>query len=345
MVNRTNTHHRIVAGVMLTVISFSTTIAMAASDKVFFDLPRTTPCRDVTTAEFYLSNPSERLVEAHFQISSLIRSGGEDDLVQFFYRFDCLTPGAEVVGYLPQTTLTSDVAGTVGVQKINEDSKTLGLAVTGAFDHVVSGTGTGNLNSKNTTNIKYDLLPPLEMVAASGTLNRGTGVYFKLKPNSQSSLEGGKEFVVVLRVPHEWRGDMIQVQCQASGYRNTSTPPFEERGSIGGQRFLVALYMEGDEQAKQIAQRVATSEQQLRNLAIANRRAIEKQAYPTAAYRFGKLISAVEPKIPADWLNRVVFAPASADLEEYLDRLPDEVLAAAEQFVSAKRELALLTGR
>jgi hypothetical protein len=330
---------------MLAVVSFTAPLKLLAADKVFFDLPRTTPCRDVTTAEFFLSNPNERLVEARFQISSLIRSGGEDDLVQFFYRFDCRTPGAEVVGYLPQTTLTSDVAGNVGVQRINEDSKTLGLAVTGAFDHIVSGTGTGNLNSKNTTNIQYDLLPPLEMVAASGTLNRGTGVYFKLKPNSQSSLEGGKEFIVVLRVPHDWRGDMMEVRCQASGYRNTSAPPFEERGSIGGQRFLVALYMEGDEQAKQISQHFATCEQQLRNLAVANRRAIQKQAYPSTAHRFGRIIAVVEPKIPADWLDRVIFAPASADLEEYLDRLPDEVLAAAEQFVTAKRELATLTGQ
>jgi GGDEF domain-containing protein len=138
---------------------------------------------------------------------------------------------------------------------------------------------------------------------------------------------------------------MIYVQCQASGYRNTNTPPFEERGSIGGQRFLVGLYLEGDEQAKQIAQRLAASEQNLRNVALANRRAIQRQAYPSTAYRVGRLISVVEPKIPADWLSRVVFAPASTDLEEYLHRLPDEVLGAAEQFVSAKRELAMLTGQ
>jgi len=332
---------RLAAVVYFSILAAS--LQVTAADRVFFDLPRTTPCRDVTTPEFYLTNPSERLVEARFQISSLIRSGGEDDLVQFFYRFDCRSPGAEVVDYLPQTTLASDVAGTVGVQKTKETAKTLGLSVTGAFDHVISGTGTGNISAKNATNLQYDLLPPMEMVAASGTLNRGTGVYFKLKPNSRTSLEGGKEFAIVFRVPHYWRGDMIQVQCQATGYRNTASPPFEERGTIGGQRFIVALYMEGDEQAKHIAQKFAASEQQLRNVALANRRAIERQAYPTAASRFGKFISAVEPRIPADWIDQVITAPASADLEQYLHRLPDDVLAAAEEFMDAKRQMATLT--
>ena len=329
----------------LTVIAVlvTATAPLQAAEKVFFDLPRTAACRDVTNEEFLASNPYERLVEARFQISSLVRHGGEEDLIQFFYRFDCRSPGAEIVEYLPQTTLASDISGTIGVQKITENARTLGLEVSGAFEHVVSGAGSGSVSSKNTTNVKYDMLPPLETVAASGTLNRRTAVYFKLKPTSQVSLEGGKEFVIILRVPRYWRGDLVQVYCQATGYRSTSAPPFEERGTVGGQRFLVALYLEGDEHAKNIAQQCATSEQRLRNLAIANRRAIEKQAFPTAAHRFGKILPVVEPKIPADWLERLVFGPPLKELEPYSERLPVEVLSAAHEFMDAKRALASLT--
>jgi hypothetical protein len=168
-------------------------------------------------------------------------------------------------------------------------------------------------------------------------------VYFKLKPTSQTTLEGGKEFVLVLRVPQSWRGDILQASCQATGYRNTSAPPFEERGTIGGQRFLVALYQEGDEYAKRSAQQFAIAEQHLRNVARVNHRAIERQAYPTAAHRFGRILPVVEPKIPDNWLERVVFAAATRELDDYAQRLPEDVLSAAQEYVAAKRALHELT--
>jgi hypothetical protein len=315
---------------------------LVAAESVTFDAPRTVACRDVTTDEFLASNPQERLLEARFPVSSLIRAA-ENDLVQFFYRFD-YPANVEVEDYLPKTTLTSEIVGNVGVERKTEDLRSLGLAVSGGFEHV-TGSGTGSVNTKDSTSVRYDLLPPLEMVSASGTLNRRGGVYFKLKPSPRSSLEGGKEFVVVLRVPGDWRGGYARVHCQALGFRRSTAPPFEERAILGDDTFLLGMFRDGDEIARRAATHFADSETRLRNASLAYSNQIHKQSYPSLAHRVGALVTVVSPRIPPDWLQDVIELEPDASFRDYMDRLPDPVRTAAENFQSAKQELASLSGR
>ncbi|HPM83158.1 MAG TPA: hypothetical protein PLF81_20795, partial [Candidatus Anammoximicrobium sp.] len=91
--------------------------------EVSFDVMPTVGCRDVTTAEFAEANPDERLIEAHVEVSSLIRQGNEGDLLQYFYRFDSPRRTMRIVDYTPKTTLASDVAGNVTIEKKKETTK------------------------------------------------------------------------------------------------------------------------------------------------------------------------------------------------------------------------------
>ncbi len=313
---------------------------LPANELVYFDVPSTIGCRDVTTAEFLATNPYERLVEARFQVSTLLRTA-EDDLVQFLYRIDYPTFGVEIVDYFPKTTMDPTVAGNVGIERKTEDAKNVGITLTGTLDHLV-GTGSAGASTKVLDSIKYDLLPPMDMVAAAGTLNRRASVYFKLKPTPRASLEGGKELVVVFRVPQGWRGQYVYVRCQAQGNRRTTTPPFEERAVLGDRVFLVALYGDGDLEAKSLAVQFAQSELKLRNAALAQRRRIERQSYPTVAHKFGALLTVVDPKIPENWLDEILQAPAAASPAPYLDRLPSPVKTATDEYLLAKRNLASL---
>ncbi len=143
----------------------------AESPEVSFDVTPSVGCRDVTAAEFAKANPDEKLVEAHFEVSSLIRQGHEGDLLQYFYRVDSPRPSMKIVAYTPKTTLASDLAGNVTVEKKQETTKGIGLTAAAPLEWPIKLGGSGDLAAKNTDSLRYELLPPMTAVAASGTLD------------------------------------------------------------------------------------------------------------------------------------------------------------------------------
>jgi hypothetical protein len=323
----------------VTVAHVPASSALAALPQVRFDVSCTVACYDVTPPEFAVMNPHERLVEARFQVSSLVHEGSEDDLIQYFYSIECPERCAQIVDYQPQTTLATDYASNIGVEKKHENSKTLGAGLTGAFDSFVKASGSAEMGVKDCSTMKYELLPTLELLAASGTIHRGYGVYFKLKPSPRTVLEGAKEFVLVLRVPRDWRGDYVYLRCEASGYRRGVVRPLDEQTRCGYRAFALALYAAGDEAAKHVAAGFVRAETELRRAAASNHSNIRKRSFPTVIHQFGALISVVDPKIPDSWLDRLLHSPAGTPIGGFENRLPPEVRAAAKQYVYSKLAL------
>ena len=332
----------------LLVLSFclvtATQLLFAATPVVHFDATYTIACNDVTPEDFAQSNPDERLIEARFQVSSLIRLGDENDLIQYFYRIENHCGSASVVDYVPKTTLSTPLAGNVGVEKKDELDLTFGATVATPFKEVPNVSGSAGASKKKSLALRYDLLPPMELLAASGTIARGHGVYFKLKPSNQTTLEGGKEFVVVFRVPCCWRAGLVHVQCRALGVDRGVMRTLDERKPSGLENFIVALHLNGDEEAKAIAENYVQAEVQLRHVVARNRDEINKRSYPTLGDKFGSFFSAVEPKIPSDWFARLVYSPPENALGEHSGHLPNAVLAAAKSYLDAKQSLLLLNG-
>lgn len=226
--------------------------------EVDFDTAEVVAVRDVTSPEFAAANPGEKLIEARFTISSLVRHGSDADLAHFLYQIGMADDGQRVVDYLPKTELASPVAGPVSVEQKSQDTFTIGGEATGKFESLA----TAKLNASKTTGeqlqVKYDLLPPKELIAASGTIRRQHGVYFKLKPSRQTSLEGAKQFVCLLAVPKDWRQGKVRVHCEALANvpATFSSPATTTRGGSG--EFLVGLHLVADAAAK------ATIERELR---------------------------------------------------------------------------------
>src|SRR5436189_2977143 len=79
---------------------------LAGSPRVEFDVATSVACRDVTTLEFAAAFPGERLMQATFSISSLVRRGREGDLVEFFYRIESPNGTLRIVDHLPRQELT-----------------------------------------------------------------------------------------------------------------------------------------------------------------------------------------------------------------------------------------------
>ncbi len=330
-------------GWMLSAVALTAILPAAApgaAPRVKFDTDSVVSCADTTPLEFAAANPGEKLVEARFLISSLIAPGDDDSQLQHLYTIESRQRTMQVENYLPKTTLAADVVGHVLVEKKDEKCKTLGLSLSGAYENIANGTAKAGLDSKSGLITKYEKLPALELLAASGPIRRGSGVYFKLKPSSQTSLEGAQEFVAVFRVPATWRGDVVHVHCEAWSVAKGLTSSFSEPARVGGGDYLVALYLEGDVQAKAAAQQFARSDLLLRSAAARHSEDIHRRSLPSVAHQFGVLISLTEPKIPSDWLARVLYGPPAANQEPILKQLPAEVRTAADAYLAAKWRLS-----
>lgn len=323
--------------VALMFLALVSTAAVAGSPSVEFDTDPTVAVCDVTTPEFAAYNPGEKLVEVHIQVSSLIRHGNDEDLIQFLYYFESPELTARVVDYQPQTTLATDVVGSLGIEESDEHSRQLGLNAATNQPGIASGNVSGSAGSRNSQRVQYALLPPLELLAASGTINRGSGVYFKLKPSRRTSLEGASDFVLVLRVPREWQADVLRVRCEAVGHERGAPWEGARERMFGANEFTVALFTEGDEVGRAAAEHFVWSERVLRDTARAHDGEIVDRAYSWFGHRWATELELSEPRIPRYWLEELLHLPADANHDRYAHRLPEAVNAAVAQYADAKR--------
>ncbi len=317
--------------------------AVFAAPWVQFDIAPTLACRQVVGEGEAVSEPGEALWEARFRVSSLFRHGAEDKMLQFLLRIESPDRALRVVDYEPKTTLASTLAGNVGVQRHKERSKSLGLVASGAFEPAVKLSGNGSTGSRDVTDVRYELLAPRQLVASSGTVGRGAGVYFKLKPTRQSTLEGGKEYVVVFRAPADWRAGTVRVHCESLAVERGLTPLLNEHVTCR-QAFSVTLFAGGDAEAKMAAEAFDAAEIRLRETAVKQHGAIRRRAYPSPLHKFGAMLDLVDAKIPPNWLERLLIEPRKVTSVELL-RLPEAVRIAANEYVAQANNVSRLGGR
>ena len=316
-------------------------VALSNPQDVQFDIRSLVGCKDVTSDEFSRLNPDEKLIEARFQISSLVRHGKASNVVELMYRIENPSQRMEVIDYLPRTTLSSEVIGNVGVEKKQEDVRSIGISILGKYNYLINADASGTASSQASSSLRYETLPAMEVVAASGTTSRGTGAYFKLRPSRQTSLEGAKDFGLVLRVSQSWRLGIVIVYCRALTMADHLALPPSWFGRISGMAmFPVVLYRDGDIDAKQLALQVVRAESVLRHVAAADQSALEKHSFPTVAHRVGKSLSIVDAKIPAKWLEQLLQWPSEVAEPPVVQNLPPRIQRAARDYLAAKRALA-----
>jgi hypothetical protein len=242
---------------VLSLISTSAPLtALAEAPQVQFDVRYAVACRDVTPRPAPASLAGQKLIEAKLEISTLLAAGQEKDLTHYFIRIEHPRRSLAIVDYLPKTKHEA-VAKSVTVENGSENVAALGINLSGKYELLTLPGPSAGLGSKKSSSVKQELLPPVETVAASGTLARGTALFYKIKSTAQNRLEGTREYAIVLSVPDSWRADYLHVHCEAFGIRRSMVTAFDEPARFGQRRFIVALYQDGDAEARQIAESFA----------------------------------------------------------------------------------------
>jgi hypothetical protein len=204
-------------------------VARAETPVVVFDLPLTVECRDVTPQR-YEAAYQRKIFEAVVRISPQLQEGEEKDLKKLHYEIST-EQQMPVVSYAPSSQVTSDVAGgSIAIQTDDHHGQLL------VHYLITPAAGDGTLKADlNSSHAQYMLLAPKQILVASGTIERGCGVYYELKPSTQDTLQKQREFACLFEVPAAWRADYITVS--------------------------VGLYRQDDGEAKEVANQLARRQQ------------------------------------------------------------------------------------
>lgn len=288
--------------------------------------------------------PGQRLLSVSLRLSSLVQSPQPPTIDQLMIHVYCVDPAVTIADYTPRTELSSEVAGTVDVHQTEESSKHLGFSIDAAQGHALRGNLGGDAGSKDTQTLKYQKLAPLQVALASGTTHRGRGAYFKFRATTQQVIEGDKRITLTLCVPDGWRGGQLDVHISADKLHR-SLPGLEpESRTVGGARFVVTTFTDGDEAMLRAVQGLTGAERKLRELADQYAQAILRRSTPNLWQQVAVAFDLGEPPVAADWLHRVLLGQVDTDLHLQLRRLPVDVRVAILDYQEARQRF-LQTGQ
>ena len=320
-------------GVFLGTAAFAwLAAAHAGPPKVGFDVSYSVECRDVTPQDFAEANPNSKIIEARFQVSALVRRGKEQDIKELMYVVLSPEKRLRVVDFEPKTQMESEFTDPVQVVETGEDASSVDGSLSVQLSPLagvhVSPSAGASKKSKNNRQEKYSKLAPRQLLVASGTIHRGHGVFFKLRPFSQVSLQGRKEFVCRFVVPKDWRADYVYIDCAAEP-RGRS--PWTTSEDVGARRALVGLYAQGDGEAREAAERLAYAYEAYNRLGGSRAGAGAEPA---------KEVGSLFRRLPALSLFESVITDLEGDDKKTSEKKDD----AWESFSAAREELARLAG-
>ena len=215
------------AGVLSVGVTLVGSAAALAGPGVEFDVARAVECRDITPEERLTLYPMQRLVEVSLPISVRFQDASADDVDEVDIEVSGAMAGLRVQSFAPQTQLASEITHEIETTTTSKKSHSLdgtlggSIPIPGAADAVarITPSITAGIAGCDTATEKINRLPVKHVYVVSGTYAEGSGVFFKLKRTSQTSLEGVHELAVTFVTPRRWPTIELQVSCSAHGER------------------------------------------------------------------------------------------------------------------------------
>jgi len=325
---------------------------------ISFDLPPTTVAVPVTGTGDLLTSDVAEPIEISLRLSSLVSGATFPEIDRWMIRCVPRSSSWRVVNYSPRTETQSDYTGPIQVKKSDEDSQSFGMAIDAAQGHLARGHFGVDQGSKQTESLQYERHAPLHAVTAAGTIERGRGVYYKLRWTSTQVLEGEKEFKITFDVPAGFRAGLVDISVVAigrPGKKNAVTDAFaqipvlgDEAGAmrpLGAARFVVAVHAEGDPVARQAAQAFSDSEATLRREAGRVRATSPARSLSTLIRHVVAKLDVDSVDVHGDWAERLIFNQADPYTDPIIRKLPTETRVIALDFCDAQRSLETLQTR
>ena len=260
-----------------------TASAVASEHPVRFDVPALTEAFVANQAAD--SSDGLMVIELTIPVSSEIDAGSRGDVTEFRYDVRWQQASYPVMDYGPRTQTTSKIEGTIGIETHKDRSATFGLAVDSGETYPVVGSAKAEATRKDAVKRQYQEIPQHNVLVASGTLDRGTGAFFRFHHSRRETLEGGRDLSIAYRVPVDWQAGLLQVKCRASGERKVAglwSEPIEVVRS-----FTLPVYLASSLEARDRVVEYVRAERGFQRL-LANRQSIEQAAKPSgveAAFR------------------------------------------------------------
>ncbi len=331
--------HRLLCTTAITIFIASNRSAIADNAIIRFDLP------PLVAAQRVQSNADTMNVAIELKLSSMIATPDVPRIDQWLVRCQPRDPLSSIADYAPRTEVASDVTGPIQIKKTNESSKSVGLSLDGAYGHLARLHTGADQGTKDTSSYQMDRVAPVQAVTASGTINRGRGVFFKMRWTAQQVLEGEKTFRVTCCVPSTWRSGLIDVSVIAQSEEKVFAGLDSETKTLGAADFVVATYLEGDQQASQIAQRLFEAETELRIMA-------REIGPPHNSHSLKSLLRHVAMKLPLEsgppavsWVDRLLLNRADPHMDKEIQQLPIPVRVAVLDYIDTRDEFLAINRR
>lgn len=321
----------------ISITSASGRPSLADAPQVAFDLP------PITAASSTDDDPA--LVTFQLRLSSIIPAADAPRVDQWLVRCQPRNQDVLVADYAPRTETSSDLATPIQVKEIDESSQAFGISIDANHGNLVTGHAGTDHSKKTSTSQQFDRLAPHQAVTAAGTINRGRGVYFKLRWTARQVLEGEKRFSITLRVPEHWRGSLVDVSVVAQAQHKSLVSWETETKTVGSANFVIAVYRQGDSDALATAQQLADAEQALRAIARRQVRTPPSPTLPNMLRHVARKLDLQQDRPQPNWLPRVLLDQADPHLDKEICKLSMPTRLAVLNYDELRLKFASLSTR
>lgn len=354
-------HINVIAmAVFSSLAAVATDVSAEQGELISFDLPPTAvavPISELRPGDLMTSHESEP-VEITLRLSSLVSGGAMPQIDRWMVRCVPRQPSWSVINYSPRTETASEYATPIQVKTTDEQSQSFGVAADVTQGSLARGHAGIDAGTKQSEAVQYDRVAPLHAVTAAGTIERGRGVYYKLRWTSTQVLEGEKEFKITFAVPPGFRAGLVDVSVVAMGRpskQNSMTSVMshipvlgEEVGGIralGEARFVVAVHAEDDPVAWRAARAMTDAEATLRRESANVRAQSPSRSLSTMIRQVAAKLDMDSVDLHSDWPERLVFNNADPYTDPVISKLPADLRVLVLNYCDARRTVEKLRTR
>ena len=309
----------------------------SAESGIHFDLPPTAAAQPQAGAD-------PTIVTIDLPLSSVVISPAAPRIDQWLVHCQPRSGSHVLVDYGPRTEVASEITGPIQIKKTNETSQSLGVGLDGSYARLARGHAGVDLGSKEVDSYQLEKHAPVQAVTASGTFDRGRGVFYKLRWTSQQVLEGVKTFQLTLQVPPSWRGCLIDVSvvAQAEGRAFAGFEPSVK--TLGAAHFVVAVHRAGDTEAALRARDLFEAESSMRTLAAELPRRSSNASLGAWMRNVTAKFDSKSQPVGDRWMPRLLRGEADPYLDKQIRKLPMPVRVAVLDYIDIRDEFAEMAG-